>query len=182
MVSPQSFEIIPATELPDAELLRPVLESAVRNPITREIVYEDVEDILASVPRSDEDMDRKYTIVAWSLETPKALGMMSLMMPDTVMRAFAQTPHPIELTNAYVLDDVRGGGLGRTLVQHLEDRAIDQGHTEIVLNSGPRFRFSGWPFWQKMYGEPVGVAKDYYGPRFDAPVWRKMLDETLLGK
>ena len=169
------FELVPATALDDAELLRPVLESAVRNPFTGEIVYEDVNSILGSVPRSQEDMERKYTVVAWSNDEAKALGMMSLMQPDSVMRSFALGSNPIELTNAYVLNTVRGLNLGRTLVRHLEERAQEQGHTEIILNSGPRFRPTGWPFWRRMYGEPVGIAEDYYGPGLSAPVWRKPL-------
>ncbi|HSW74648.1 MAG TPA: GNAT family N-acetyltransferase [Candidatus Saccharimonadales bacterium] len=171
------FEIIPAASLENPELLRPVLESAIVDSATGESITEDIESILSSIPRSEEAMPGKYAAVAWSPESVKALGMMGLTTPGEVMRSFARTSNPVELINAYVLSAARGLRIGSALVSHLERKAADQGFTEIILNSGPRFRLSGWPFWRHTYGEPIGVARGYYGPHLDAPVWHKVLNK-----
>lgn len=170
-----SVDIYPATALESPEQLRHVLLSAVVNPITKEPVLDEIEKILASVPRTEADMAKKYTVVAKAGDTA-IVGMMSLQEPDEVMRSFVTGENPTEITNAYVF--TRGAGVGRTLVRHLEHKAQTDGHSEIVLVSGPRFRWSGWPFWRKLYGEPVGVAERYFDSTYDGMVWRKDLVDT----
>jgi GNAT superfamily N-acetyltransferase len=100
---------------------------------------------------------------------------MGLKLPDETMRGFARTNRPIEVINAFVYPPYRGTGVGTLLLRHVEDAARQNGFTEIVVNSGPRYRETGWPFWIKRYGSAIGKADDYYGPGIHAPVWRKIL-------
>lgn len=155
----------------DVEDLRMVLEESVVNPITKETVQEDVEELLADVQDSLRAQDGPKYLVA---QTPEGevVGMMGLQIPGDAMKRFALSPNPGELINAYVAENQRGKGTGRALVQALEQTARDQGFTELVVNSGPRYAFSGWPFWNKMFGAPAGVAKGYYEGQYDAMVWR----------
>jgi GNAT superfamily N-acetyltransferase len=169
-----SFDIYPANNLYQTEELRPALESAVRHPLTQEIISEEVDEILASVDLARQNQGDRYYAIAVDAGD-KVIGMMGLQTPDESMLAFATTGNPGELINAYILGDQRGTGVGRGLVSHLEAKAIEQGHDELLVNSGPRYMLSGWPFWRRMYGEQADVAKDYYGPSFDAMVWRKTL-------
>lgn len=172
-----AFEIAPITALYNPELLlRPVLTSAIRDPETGDVDYKDVNEVLASLPRTEVDLKDKYTAVAIATEGARVLGMMSLVVPDKRMYRFAKSPNPIELTNAYVLDTAQRRGVGEGLLRHLEEKAQSEGHTEIVLNSGPRYAKVGWMFWKKQYGEPVGIAEGYYESKYDAMVWRKELD------
>jgi GNAT superfamily N-acetyltransferase len=172
---PGSIEIYPATSLDDPEELRQVLMSAVVDPTTKEPVLDEIEEILASVPTTETGMAKKYTVFAKAGKTA-IVGMMSLKEPDEVMRRFTMGANPTEITNAYV--SIRGAGVGRALVNHLEGKASADGHSEIVLVSGPRFRWSGWPFWRKMYGESIGVAERYFENTYDGMVWRKTLADT----
>lgn len=175
MASPEStIEVFPSTALLDVELLRPVLESAVVHPLTHEVFADEVEEDLRAVEASIAgENDRYYAIARTS--GGLVVGMMGLQTPGEEMLEFATTERPIELINAYVLASSRGIGIGQALVHHLEDKAKEDGHTELLLNSGPRYQRRGWRFWREMYGEPVGILKDYYGPRFDARVWRTSL-------
>jgi len=66
-------------------------------------------------------------------------------------------------------------GIGRALAGFLEKRAGSEDRTELLVNSGRRYRRTGWPFWTRMYGQPIAVAEDYYGPLYDAMIWRKAL-------
>lgn len=88
--------------------------------------------------------------------------MMGLQTPGETMKSFAVTDNPAEIINAYVAYDQRGMGTGRSLVKHLEELASQKGYKEVILNSGPRYMRSGWPFWRRIYGEPAGVAKNFY--------------------
>lgn len=103
---------------------------------------------------------------------------MGLQVPGETMRAFASSANPAEIINAYVSASQRGRGIGSALLRGMEQTAKDEGYSELIVNSGPRYQLSGWPFWQRMYGEPVALAEDYYGPRFHAAVWRKSLKEV----
>lgn len=160
----------------DRSDLRAVMESVVRNPVTGEVIKDEVEEILASMKNSLENPGTKTYFVAQTPEG-RVVGMMGLQPPGDVMRQFTTTPNPIEIINAYVLSDQRGTGIGHELVNHLEEEAKNRGYTEIVLNSGPRYRFSGWPFWRRKYGEPAGVAEKFYDGEWDAMVWRKDLTD-----
>ena len=68
------------------------------------------------------------------------------------------------------------GGVGSALVARLEDEARWRGYTEIVFNSGPRYKDTAWGFYDKLPGySRVGVAEKLYGEGGDAPVWSKVL-------
>jgi len=89
---------------------------------------------------------------------------------------YVATSSPAELINAYVAQDHRGGkGVGHSLVNAIRQRAKEKGHTEIILNSGPRYKFSRWPTWMRLFGKPIAVARQYYGEGGDAPIWRENL-------
>jgi len=172
-----AIEIVPATALPDVNLLRPVLESSVVDPWTGEAFTTEIEEDLRLVKEYLEgSTDRYYAIARKS--GGAVVGMMGLQAPTEEMLALATTTNPIELINAYVLRSSREAGVGTALVRHIESKARSDGRTELLLNSGPRYQRYGWPFWRKNYGEPVDVLVDYYGPGFDAMVWRTMLIDS----
>jgi GNAT superfamily N-acetyltransferase len=106
------------------------------------------------------------------------LGIMGIQTPTDRMLNYTQTDQPIELITAMVSKDSRGEGIGKLLVNALLAKATSEGAKEVIVNSGPRYRLTGWPFWQKQFGVPVAIATGYYGPGGDAMVWRKALDET----
>lgn len=159
----------------DLEGLRTVLESAVVNPISHEVIQEEVEDLLLRYKDIlDNGGQEQYFVAHDSKGEP--IEIMGLAPPDDVIRSFTKTPNPIEIVNAYILSARRGAGIGGHMVRHLEMMAAMQGHTEVVLNSGPRYRWSGWPFWTRMFGEPAGVAEKYYDGEWDAMIWRHQLN------
>ncbi len=161
------------TDLPQ---LRPILETWMRDSKTHELEREEVEETLKRMQESlTGDNDRKYFVAE---ETDgRIIGVIGMIRPGEVMQQFATTNNPIELVNAFVaMDKRRGQGVGRALVAALETEAKRRGITEIVLNSGSRYEEFGWGFYDRLEGySRVGVAKNLYGPGFDAQVWRKIL-------
>ncbi len=162
----------------DIPHLKPILETWLRFPtITGELLTDEVRTTLEEIERSLTHENKKQFFVAQSPDG-NITGMMGIQPPDIAMRSFARTLHPAEIINAYVhFEQHQGKGVGRALATAIEDESKKQGFEELLLNSGPRYKETGWPFWKKAYGEPVGTLKNHYGPGNDAPVWRKPLSD-----
>lgn len=184
-----------ALTLPDVEKLRPILEQWIRNPEKTAPRLEDIDKTQETMRASLRGENSREYMVA--TENNKVVGVMGLKVPSPEepndgqkMLAFAMTDKPVEFINAYVDTSNRlGKGVGSALFKALEVRAREKGFKEILVNSGPNFKDSGWPFWDGIMGpnlrdkslppdklvNNVGFAKDMYGPGRNAPVWRKIL-------
>jgi len=162
----------------DIEQLRPILESTIKDPDTNETITEEVESIITDIIDSLSKNNDKEYLVATSAEKV-VIGMMGLRPACEAMRGFAQSENPCEIINAFVDQSTQKSGVGSELVKATERKAFNDGYTEVIVNSGPRYRDTGWAFWQKMYGEPSSVAAGYYGEGRDAMVWRKSLAEIV---
>lgn len=127
----------------DLPTIKPILETWIRQKETGEIIAEEVQEVLEYMRSSiDQQNDRTYFVA----EEPdgKVVGVMGTKTPDELMCGFATTNNPTEMVNAYVSVDKRGGkGVGSALVRTLETEARAKGFTEIVLNSGPRYKDTG---------------------------------------
>lgn len=160
----------------DVEDLRPILATWIKDRDTGKPLPNEVEEDLQVILDSVHGKNERSYLVAES-EDGKIIGVVGMKTPDPRMIQYASTSKPTELVNAYVkLDERKGKGVGRALVKALEQRAREQGFKEILLNSGPRYKDTGWGFYDKLEGyNRVGVAKGYYGTDGDAPVWRRIL-------
>lgn len=162
----------------DIEDLHPVFETWIRDRDTGELLTQEVAELEREILSSTNgDSERKYFVA--ENDDGKAIGIMGMQSPPhRGLIHFAATENPMETINAYVAKGERLSGAGITLAKHIEDIATQEGHTELLVNSGPRYRNTGWPFWTKLYGQPAGVAVGFYGPGGDAMVWHKLLGES----
>lgn len=168
--------IVRTLQREDIPQLKPILETWIRNMVTHEIIREEVDKDLTSLEESLGGSNGRQYLVA-QIHEGRLVGMIGLSPLKKPLKQFATTEKPIELVNAYVDRNYRAGqGVGTALVKALREKAEEHGFTEILLDSGPRYRFTGWGFWDKQPGlRRVGVAKDLYGPGNDAPVWQRLL-------
>ena len=159
----------------DLDAIRPILETWVRDSETRQILPEEVEEDLEFMRKSVRNENPRSYLVAGDIGGT-VIGVVGFMPPSDRMRSFTITANPTELVNAYVAKESRAGkGVGTALVKAIEETAKAKGHTEIVLNSGPRYQQTAWGFYDQLPGfKRVGVAEKLYGDR-NAPVWRKIL-------
>lgn len=160
----------------DLAPLKPILETWVRDPKSGEILSREVMDDLLSMSDSLNGRNSMEYLVAQNL-SGRVIGMMGLSDPKDVLIQFATTSNPLELVNAYIDKNHRAGqGVGTALVNRLIEKAIEKGSIELLLDSGPRYKETGWGFWDKQPGfRRVGIAEGLYGPGNDAPVWQKLL-------
>lgn len=157
----------------DLVQVRPILETYLRDRNTGALNTEEVQEDLDLMRQSCEGGNDRVYLVAD--DGKQVIGVIGMRTPSEAMQAFTSTERPVELVNAYVAE--RHQGVGSALVERLEEEALIRYHTEIVLNSGPRYKDSGWGFYDNLpgYGR-VGIATKLYGEGGDAPVWRKVLD------
>ncbi len=179
----------------DVDALRQILEHWIRNPEKTEPRLADidkVQEVMRASVRGENT--REYRV---AIENDRIVGVMGFKIPDPSepddgqkMLEFATTDNPVEFINAYVDTSRRlGKGVGKALFKALEERAREKRFKEILVNSGPNFKDSGWAFWDGIMGpnprprnlpadqlvNAVGWATDMYGPGIDAPVWRKSI-------
>ncbi len=158
----------------DLPSLKRILEMWVR--WQGKIIPEEVEEDLAHVRESLDRYDKEQYVVAEDA-TRRVVGMMGLAFePKPEVKQHARTEKPMELVRAYVDKDFRGGkGVGRALISRIEALARSRRATEILLDSGPRYKYSGHGFYDRMGYTRVAVNNDFYGPDGDAQVWSKVL-------
>lgn len=147
-----------------------VVDGRVRGTVITSEVDEIIERVQASL--TDSSIGSFY-VLRGSDGIP--VGMAGLAPVDPRMMQFTQTERPIEMTNVYLDNAYRGQGLGRQLVDSVLDTARESGYTEVVWNSGPRFKDTAWGFYERVYGPQVGTAEKYYDDKWDAPVWSVFL-------
>lgn len=173
---PQFDGLIRTLVKEDIPALRPILATWIKDRQTGEPLPDEVEEDLQIMADSNTSIgDRNYLVAVDT--NGEITGVIGFKDPDPRMLKFAKTEYPAELVNAYVKSDQRKGkGVGRALVSALEKLARETGYTEIILNSGPRYKDSGWGFYDKLEGyQRIGVSHEHYGEGGDAPVWEKQL-------
>lgn len=159
----------------DIILLKPILSTWIKDRDTGRHLPDEVDETLQTMSDSAHGRNDRVYFVAESSEG-EVIGVIGYKTPDQRMLPFTKTPKPAELVNAYVANEWTGKGTGKALVMKLENDAGNKGYTEVVLNSGPRYKDTGWGFYDKLEGyQRAGVAEGYYGEGGDAPVWRKEL-------
>jgi ribosomal protein S18 acetylase RimI-like enzyme len=185
-----NIETLPESENPDKRfrgIVRPlkendltdlkrILEIWLRDSREGKLLPEEVKTDMDYLKDSLKEWGGRRYIVAEDLEGA-VVGMMGLSEIKEELRPFVQTKKPIELVNAYVDNDYRGGkGVGTALINTLQEMARDAGSTEILLESGPRYKLTGHEFYDKQPGfERVGILTNFYGLNGDSIVWRKQL-------
>ncbi|WP_440117821.1 GNAT family N-acetyltransferase [Paenibacillus sp. QZ-Y1] len=73
-----------------------------------------------------------------------------------------------ELGSLYVLPEVQGQGIASALIQALVTELQRRGIQQFCLDSGYR---TAQKKWQRKFGEPYAVAKNYWGEGTDHIVW-----------
>ncbi len=170
---PPEITIRPA-QTGDGEFLKPILETWIRNSETGDVIEDEVQSVVSSVEESaNGNHERQYFIAEEA--GGRVLGMVGIREPDALMAEYTQSDNPTEIINAFVDSNSRGRGIGSKLFDHIESVASAQGRSEVILNSGPRYKNTAHGFYNGRYGQPTAVINDHYGTGVHAPVWRKEL-------
>lgn len=182
-VCPMSVYRIRRLQTSDLEHVKPILEHWIRDCDSGEPVPEEVTEDLAAI-RATIGTTAKEGFIVIVDESDIACGVMGLktldanIEKDRYLIALCQGTSPCELINAYLDPGKRGHGLGRELVRGLIALAREFGYDEMLVNSGRRYRETGWGFYDKLFGARRGVHIGRYGEGRDAPIWGMMIDDS----
>jgi L-amino acid N-acyltransferase YncA len=105
----------------------------------------------------------------------EVVGIMGLQGTGIAPELLTTGERVAELTTAYLRRDRRGAGAGRALADEIEARATELGFTTLVIVSGSRNEETGYPFWQRRYGDPIRRDDDYWAPGAERVVWKAEL-------
>lgn len=169
--------LIREARLRDIPALHPIFEHWVTDMDSGAVLTDEVAADAAYIADAINGQAAPHFLVAE--EDKQVLGIMGIQPPTDTMRRYATTDDPAELTFALVADNARRKGIGSSLVEALSAIAIENGSTELVVASSQRYATSGWPFWEKLFGKPVGISPGYGGSGGDALVWRQTLEQPI---
>lgn len=164
--------VVRQAQVGDAETVLAIAREWVKSP-SGETIEDEITEIKEALERSvGENPDRSYIVAELGGEV---VGVMGLTVPNELMRQHAQTDNPVEIVNAFVRRDLRGAGVGGKLLDNVFEQARIGSFDEVIVNSGPRYKDTAWSFYDKKFGTPRAILKDYYGAGRDAPFWSKVL-------
>jgi len=106
-------------------------------------------------------------------EDEKVLGVAGLSDPLPKTLPFAKTDRPAEIKIIYVDGESQGHGIGKSLINFLEDQAKTLGYTELMVRSANRYKFTAYGFYLKSGYEKCGILAEKNDQ--DMQVFRKKL-------
>lgn len=163
----------------DIDDTRYILEEHVRRMDTREVIKEEIEDDLERMRRSLNPQSEEHFFVAKTI-AGLLLGLMGYGEPTKIMlKATHSDPkNTTELFLAHVANAYQRQGVGHQLIATIEREARSRGKRWLILNSGPRYKDSGWGFYDRIGYKRVGWLPNLYGSGYHAMVWKKDLRVT----
>jgi len=93
----------------------------------------------------------EYNMQFWvTREGRKLAGVIGLSDPLPKVLFLAKTKKPAEIKILYVKDNYRGKGLGKKLVNFIENEAKKQGYSELIVRSSIRYKETAFGFYKKL--------------------------------
>ncbi|MDQ5912408.1 MAG: family N-acetyltransferase [Patescibacteria group bacterium] len=152
------------------------------NPHISPITIEDiptVSNILSQSFSDTEDVQYMINLIKDSLsDTPQYPGEFYVVTKDdkgtvvgflgyrnatTKLKQFSTGNKPIEIYSLFVDMNMRQKGIGRSLVNFLEEHALTNGYDEIIVKSADKFKETGWVFYEKIGFTLAGTVEGSTG-------------------
>jgi len=175
-VSKQLIEIKPL-QIIDIEQLEPILRQHICDYMTREPIEEEIAAVKRYMKGEQDEYGRVRNYFVAKSTDGKVIGCMASTTMDPDMEKHFSELNPnetIELVNAFVDNNYRGGGVGKKLFDNICSLGRSQGKKHLTVNSGPRYH-SSRKFYDHVCDQDCGFIADKYGPRVNAKTWIKTL-------
>lgn len=91
------------------------------------------------------------------------VGFLGYRDTTTKLKEFSTGNKPIEIYSLFVDIHARQKGIGRSLINFLEEYAVTNGYDEIVVRSADKFRAAGWVFYEKIGFTLAGTVEGSMG-------------------
>lgn len=121
---------------------------------------EEVEKYLSRI-ESEINGHTEYSMNFWAIKDEKlVIGIGGLAKPLPLILPLAKTNNPGEVKILYIDNDHRGKGVGRRMINYLEQEARTQGYRELFIRSALIYKNTAYDFYKKMGYEELGKLKD----------------------
>lgn len=101
----------------------------------------------------------KFNMQFWvAKENDSVTGVIGLSDPLPKVIPFAKTSEPVEIKILYVDGKNQGRGVGKTLVNFVEEEAKRQGYQELLVRSAKKYIGTAWGFYKKIGYQEVGIV------------------------
>ncbi|MBU0976689.1 MAG: GNAT family N-acetyltransferase [Patescibacteria group bacterium] len=84
------------------------------------------------------------------------VGVGGIADPPPKSHKFSRFKNPGDIKILYMDNRFRGQGLGRILLEHLEEKAKKFGYDELLIRSAERYRDTAYGFYERMGYESAG--------------------------
>jgi GNAT superfamily N-acetyltransferase len=116
----------------------------------------------------------EYNLHFWvARDDNKVVGITGLSDPLPKVMHLIQTEKPREIKILYIDNAYRGKGIGKRLVEFIENEARVEGYLELLVRTAERYRETAWGFYDKLGYERVGTVSG--GGLKEMQVFRKAL-------
>jgi GNAT superfamily N-acetyltransferase len=167
-----SVEISPLTDMQTVEALRPVLESTVVDPQTKQPIEAEIDAQLRELQGSVGDIDSPHFVARLNGKLVGVMGMQPFTPTDTYPNGWGK---PAEVVHAHVDKNAQRTGIGSALLNHVNSIAANRGYDELAVPSGRWLRWGKDDFFRKTFDR---MTFDDFDEHDSKPVWRKKLPEV----
>jgi len=91
------------------------------------------------------------------------VGLLGYRDAVTKLKQFSTGNKPIEIYSLFVDMHVRQKGIGRCLINFLEEYAVTNGYDVILVKSADKFKETGWVFYEKIGFALAGTVEGSTG-------------------
>lgn len=172
----KNYSIVPLTEA-DYRSTCQVFEASITDAFEQEDLGHLQEDIQGEIDdkqkkaRSSLEQVNSDTLFLVAKADDKVVGTISYGPCGEAIQICAehQLDHLGEVGSLYVMPSYQNQGIGSALIKELMYLLKEQGIEQFCLDSGyTRAQVR----WQRKFGEPYKIVKDYWGPDSAHMVWR----------
>ncbi|OQA04829.1 MAG: acetyltransferase [bacterium ADurb.Bin400] len=126
----------------------------------------------AEIGERIQEISQQTTNYFVAIENDRIIGIMGTQRLDDEVQQFSSNPEQaLEIISAFVSREARGRGIGKSLIGAIELEAKQLGYKEIIIWSGPKYKETGWYFYDSL----PGVKRVGFVGSEDFPVWKKNL-------
>jgi N-acetylglutamate synthase-like GNAT family acetyltransferase len=103
----------------------------------------------------------EYSMNFWVIkDNQSVVGVGGLAEPLPAILSLAKSKNPGEIKVLYINDNDRNKGVGRQMIDFLEQEAARQGYTELFVRSAERYQETAYGFYKKMGYKSIGKTEN----------------------
>lgn len=129
--------------------------------------WTEIDEVEKYITRISNEIDgkTKFNMQFWVAKGKIVVGVVGLCNPSPNILSFAKTSNPGEIKILYVDTETQGKGIGKSLVEYIEEQAFRQEYSELLVKSAERYRSTAYGFYEKLGYLKTGIVESGEGSK-----------------